>query len=347
MEPNNFTMEKGLALLHAGDKAVTDWRNTVIDLSRPVQPLEPLLIQTSTEIPMLHRRNISTIAASAKVGKTFLISAIAAATLHKDTFLDMYCPKENMKVLFVDTEQDSSDTQIVAQRVHTILHWPTNESNPSFTALNLREYATAERLSIIEAAIIDLVPDMVLIDGVVDLVDNFNDIVESRGIIMKLAKWSSFYNCHICVALHVNKGTNELRGHLGAFLKQKGELILLLTKVEGSTPYIEAKPIDSRHRPIDGFCFRINVEALPELYAPEPKAAKSPKLDKLFSEILPIPTSLNYSDLKKKVMEIGNVKVSMAEKRINQATKSGIIVRSEAGFYHLPVNEISDENLPF
>jgi hypothetical protein len=213
--------------------------------------------------------------------------------------------------------------------------------------LNLREYATAERIGIIENAIKDLIPDMVLIDGVVDLVDNFNDISESKGIVTKLAQWSTSYNCHICVALHVNKGTSELRGHLGAFLRQKGELTLLLTKVEDSMLYIEAKPIDSRHRPIDEFCFRINVEALPELYAPLPKAAKSPKLDKLFSEILPMPTSLNYSDLKKKVMEIGNVKESMAEKRINQATKSGIIVKSEAGFYHLPVNNISDDNLPF
>jgi hypothetical protein len=77
------------------------WEDYKIDLSKQIAPPEPLIIQTDSGIPMLHRRNIATIAASAKVGKTFLISAISAAALNDDCFLGFHCPKKDVRVLFV------------------------------------------------------------------------------------------------------------------------------------------------------------------------------------------------------------------------------------------------------
>ena len=324
-----------------------DWKKFKIDLSNPVAPPEPLIIQSDSDIPMLHRRNISTIAASAKVGKTFLISAIATAALHKDSFLNLHCPKEKVNVLFCDTEQDVSDTQAVTKRIHRLNEWGLDANNDSFVALNLRDPDRDTRVATIESAIIDIKPDLVLLDGIVDLVGDFNNIQDSHQAVTTLTRWATKYDCHIVTCLHVNKGTAELRGHLGAFLRQKGELTLLLTKQEGLVPYIEVKPIDSRHRPIEDFYFRINSEALPELYSPEMKQPRNEKLSDLFLKILPLPTSMSYADLKRKVMEVGEIKERMAEYRIKQATKSGAIEKSEAGFYHLPLKEVIQDDMPF
>jgi hypothetical protein len=347
MKENYFDMSNVHAAIHGDTAPAVDWHTCAIDLSRPVPPPQPLLIQTETELPMLHRRNISTVAASAKVGKTFLVSAIAAASLHDEGFMGLHCPKEGVKVLFVDTEMDISDTQAVTQRIHRLLNWQTDKSFPQLTALNLREYEKETRLSIVEAAISDLRPDLVLLDGIVDLCESFNEIAPSQKVVTQLTQWATTYDCHICTCLHVNKGTGELRGHLGAFLRQKGELTLLLTKQEGESPYIECKPIDSRRRPIEPFCFRINNEALPELLTPVPKPPKSPRLDKVFSEILPLPASMNNADLCKKLIEVCNIKERMAKYKISQALKDGIIEKSEAGFYHLPQKQIPNEDLPF
>jgi hypothetical protein len=340
--------KQAMAAIHGEAQATAiDWRSCRIDLSNPVPPPEPLIIQTDTDIPMLHRRNISTVAASAKVGKTFLVSAIGAAALNDEGCLGLHCPKEGVKVLFVDTEMDNSDTQAVTQRIHRLNGWPTDTNATPLVALNLREQSQADRLAIVESAIKEIRPDLVLLDGIVDLCASFNEIQPSQEAVTKLTQLATTYDCHIVTCLHVNKGTQELRGHLGAFLRQKGELTLLLSKKDEETPYIEVKPIDSRRRPVDPFCFRINNDALPELYQPVPKPPKSPKLDKVFGEILPLPTSMSYADLRKKVMEFCEVKERMAEYRIKQALKGGVIEKSEAGFYHLPMKQITDEPLPF
>lgn len=324
-----------------------DWKKYKIDLSNPVAPPEPLIIQSDSDIPMLHRRNISTIAASAKVGKTFLISAIATAALHKDSFLNLHCPKENVNVLFCDTEQDVSDTQAVTKRIHRLNEWGLNANNDSFVALNLRDPDRDTRVATIESAIIDIKPDLVLLDGIVDLVGDFNNIQDSHQAVTTLTRWATKYDCHIVTCLHVNKGTAELRGHLGAFLRQKGELTLLLTKQEGLVPYIEVKPIDSRHRPIEDFCFRINNEGLPELYEAEIKQTRSSLLDSIFSEALQGQTSLRHTDLVQKVMELGKVKIDAAKKRITEAKNKGLIIQNDSGLYYLKQKGVEDVGLPF
>lgn len=324
-----------------------DWRKYKIDLSNPVAPPEPLIIQSDSDIPMLHRRNISTIAASAKVGKTFLISAIATAALHKDSFLNLHCPKEKVNVLFCDTEQDVSDTQAVTKRIHRLNEWGLDANNDSFVALNLRDPDRDTRIASIESAIIDLNPDLVLLDGIVDLVGDFNNIQDSHQTVTTLTRWATKYDCHIVTCLHVNKGTAELRGHLGAFLRQKGELTLLLSKQDGLVPYIEVKPIDSRHRPIEDFCFRINNEGLPELYEAEIKQTRSSLLDSIFSEALQGQTSLRHTDLVQKVMELGKVKIDAAKKRITEAKNKGLIIQNDSGLYYLKQKGVEDVGLPF
>lgn len=324
-----------------------DWKKFKIDLSNPVAPPEPLIIQSDSDIPMLHRRNISTIAASAKVGKTFLISAIATAALHKDSFLNLHCPKEKVNVLFCDTEQDVSDTQAVTKRIHRLNEWGLDANNDSFVALNLRDPDRDTRVATIESAIIDLKPDLVLLDGIVDLVGDFNNIQDSHQAVTTLTRWATKYDCHIVTCLHVNKGTAELRGHLGAFLRQKGELTLLLSKQDGLVPYIEVKPIDSRHRPIEDFCFRINNEGLPELYEAEIKQTRSSLLDSIFSEALQGQTSLRHTDLVQKVMELGKVKIDAAKKRITEAKNKGLIIQNDSGLYYLKQKEVEDVGLPF
>lgn len=324
-----------------------DWHNCQIDLSKPVPPPKPLLIQVDTDVPMLHRRNISTIAASAKVGKTFLISALAAAALSEDGYLNFYCPVEAVKVLFIDTEMDISDTQEVVKRVHQIIELPTDRNADRFTVLNLREQSQVQRLEIVKKAIEEIKPDLVFLDGIVDLCTDFNSIQESQELVTKLTQIATGNDCHICTALHVNKNSQELRGHLGAFLRQKGELTLLLTRKDEQIPYIECKPIDSRRKSIDNFAFRINSESLPEIYEPVPKAPRTPKLDKLFSEILPSSTVMNHFDLWNVVAAKTGVQERQAKNKISDALKAGVIEKNNVGHYHLKQIIDEDETLPF
>ena len=310
-----------------------DWKIFEVNLSNPVSPPEVLLYQTDSEIPMLHRRNISIVGAHAIVGKTFLISAIACAVLGDDGFLNMHSSENGLKVLFVDTEQDISDTQEVLKRIHRCNNWETTKNNPTIITLNLREASLKERPEIIELAIKANKPDLVLLDGIVDLVSNFNDIENSQKSVEMLTRWTTEYDCHIVTCLHINKGNAELRGHLGAFLKQKGELTLQLNKKDG---YIEVVVIDSRHKPIEDFYFQINNKGLPEIFTPESKKPSEEKLKILFNEILASNQPISYKELTEKVKAKSKVRQSMSEKKVSSALKLGIIKKNEQGHYHLP-----------
>ena len=325
-----------------------DWQKCLVDLANPVPPPEPVLIQSDTDIVMFTRRNISTIAAAAKVGKTFQTSGFAGAILREDGHMGFLCPINNPIALFIDTEMDQSDTQEVAKRVHRIVGLPTDSNHNNFKVLNLRENNPGERLQIIEGAINDLKPDIVFLDGIVDLCTDFNNIQESQILVTKLAQLATKHNCHICTCLHVNKNSQELRGHLGAFLRQKGEITLLLTKQAGNVPYIEVKPIDSRRKPIEDFAFRINAESLPEIYQPVPKPPQTAKLKELFSEILSPSTVMNHFDLWNAVAEKAGVRESMAKRKIKQALDTGIIEKNNVGHYHLQqIKNSEDETLSF
>lgn len=325
------------------------WRKYLIDLSKPTSPPEPLLIQSDTnDAVMFTRRNISTIAAAAKAGKTFLTSGFAAALLREEGYLGFHCPTANLKALFIDNEMDTSDTEEVARRVHRIVGLPLDQNNDRFSVLNLRENSQAERLENVEDSINELKPDIVFLDGIVDLCTDFNNIQESQALVTKLAQLATKHNCHICTCLHVNKNSQELRGHLGAFLRQKGEITLLLTKQAEEVAYIDCKPIDSRRKPIEGFSFRINSEALPELYQPVKKPPQTGKLKELFAEIFSLQNTMIHKDLCEKVKEMAKVQERAAKNKISQALDAGIIEKNNVGHYNFQKPKNSEnETLPF
>ena len=66
-------------------------------------------------------------------------------------------------------------------------------------------------------------PDLVIIDGIADLIADFNNITESQEIIGKLMATSTEFNLSIIFVLHTNKSKedNNMKGHLGTMAVQK------------------------------------------------------------------------------------------------------------------------------
>jgi len=332
------------------EKKLKDWTPYAVDATKKILKPEPLLIQSNTDIALFNRRNISTTGAAMKVGKTFLTSAFIAALLHKEGFMGFHCPIENVKVLFVDTEMDLSDTQEVNMRVNRCIGEPERKNLDNFISLNLREIDKPTRVEVIESAIIEFRPDICFIDGSVDICSNFNEIEASTETVEMLTTWATKYNLHINTCLHVNKGkmgAMELRGHLGSIQRQKAEVTLLLSKKVDVLNYVEVKPLDSRRKPIDDFCFRINVEAMPEAYYPDAQPPQNNKLQTLFEKCIPLLTSMRFTELTVKVMEHGSVKIDAAKGKIGEALKKGVIHKNEFGLYYLKQIDNVQEEMPF
>lgn len=312
-----------------------EWEGTKIDLSKPIEPPEPLLMQVETGSSLLFRRGIHVVSGKQKAGKTFYNSIIMTALLNPIGFCGLKPTKTSFRVLFADTEQDRSDTFKVVERIHRLNEWDTDKNSSKLVAINLREFTAEERLRLIEQALVDFKPDILIIDGVVDLCLDFNSLEESHALTTKLMKWTVKYDVSIITALHENKGNDNLRGHLGAFLAQKSDSVIRISKESDGIAYMNCKLVDSRKKPIEDFNFRI-VEGLPEPYDTDGKATVN--YHALFEEVLN--KKLRYNDLVTEIQKSTGKAVATAKRYITTATELKIITPNN-GYYEFK------DSLPF
>ena len=99
--------------------------------------------------------------------------------------------EDGAKVLYFDTEQNERNTAALAKRVYSLMKWSTERNNERFKAYSLRSAAISERLPIIERAIRENAPTMAVIDGIADLLEDFNDVGQSSEIINSLMRLSA------------------------------------------------------------------------------------------------------------------------------------------------------------
>ena len=59
-------------------------------------------------------------------------------------------------------------------------------------------------------------PQIILIDGIGDLVEDTNSIQETTVIYLWLIELITKYNLSVIVTLHPNKGKDTARGHIGS-----------------------------------------------------------------------------------------------------------------------------------
>lgn len=152
--------------------------------------------------------DIQAIKAKSKSGKTYVASIIAGVILGAK-FGNLEAGLENAKVLFFDTEQNKLNTAKVMRRIHTLLAWDLWENTDRLHVYSLRKMDLNIRREYIKAKTEQLRPQAVIIDGVADLMMNFNDVEESSQVIDWLMKLSADCNCAVICVLHENKGRDD------------------------------------------------------------------------------------------------------------------------------------------
>ena len=212
--------------------------------------------------------NFSASTGKAKSKKTFnVISLIASALSGKQILqykVDM--PANRSGVLYIDTEQGKYHCHRLLSRVYRLIDYPMTEVHTDLNFIALREYPTKERIDIIEYALYKHVGTiaLVVIDGIRDLVFDINNATEATEITGKLMKWSEELNVHIHVVLHLNKGDDNTRGHLGTEINNKAETVLQISKYDLDAKYSIVSPKFIRDIEFDPFAFYIE-DGLPRL----------------------------------------------------------------------------------
>lgn len=315
-----------------------------------MQYVIPVTAQFADSVPVVtqgdriivSRGNLATYTGKPKAFKTYLVSGTIAAFLEDECLSLSGC---GGRALLIDTEQGKSHVQKVQHRIYRLCGWDTDKTNDNLTVLSLRELDAPNRLKIAIKAIETLSPDLVVIDGVRDLVKDFNDIAESSKVVGELMRLSTEKDCGIITVLHQNKADNNARGHLGTELCNKSETVLQVVNEDGIAT---VSAVYSRNRNIEPFSFRVNSQGLPEGCALPKVEAKITELKDLMQRSMFGSTLWLKKALQEQIATITGKSMKTADRKIKDALEHGIIDTNRGGLYFLVSPSESDyvEDLP-
>jgi hypothetical protein len=182
-------------------------------------------------------------------------------------------------IIDLDTEQDAYYSRLGADRICKMYGTPQSPVIPdNYIAINLREHNAKIRRDYLKWLFMESEYrnklGVVSIDGYVDMLDNFNDLVESTEFTQSLMKYSTLSKAHITGVLHLNPGQDKARGHLGTILQQKCETVVII-KDEGDFSSVTCQR--GRGKKWDAFGISVNKDWLPYTLCLDNKIVEAPK----------------------------------------------------------------------
>ncbi len=219
------------------------------------------------DVPTLPKGNLVAVSAKWKNGKTFFCDILSAIFLGSDIYANCENLIKQGKVRFIDTEQAKNDTNRILKTIWAITP-EERHGDIEVACLRGADIATEDesdeisRYEFVRRTIELERPDLVIVDGIADLIYNYNDVVESQTMVTKLATLPNEHNCCIGVVMHQNKGSRDktMKGHIGTMLYQKCSDVFQVEK--HGTLFVVTHPV-SRHRQSEGLVFKLDENAIP------------------------------------------------------------------------------------
>ena len=210
-------------LEHAGEETALSPKMLLLEQLRitPEKQLKPMeFLFHLYGKPCFPRRELVAITGKAKSGKTFVTSMLMACCQIRDVLAFQRYGDEPLRVLWYDTEQSDESTQdILKNRVMRMV----DGDGRLFDIFNVRGVAWKERRDLLCEAVTRCKPDLVIVDGIRDLVNDINDGVLAQEVMEELMHLATEHDCCIVCVLHQNKSSEDhnLRGWIGTELMNK------------------------------------------------------------------------------------------------------------------------------
>ena len=137
------------------------------------------------------------------------------------------------RILHIDTEQGKDDTIAFKNRVISMSGIDQQEAKQHFFILRLRDTELAQdRWKKILKAIWQVQPTDIFLDGMLDIVEDYNDQKECQPIIRKCMMLATYYDTSLWAVLHENPMVDKLVGTLGSITQRKVSEIFTVVKVK-------------------------------------------------------------------------------------------------------------------
>lgn len=234
-----------------------DVTDDFLPFDKPYRP--PRYTMERNGVPFADVGELHIISGKPGHGKTGLMSQLMATilsgkhgnTLRRDVPHKIRDEHENVieekfvgvKILYIDTEQGEDDTIAIKNRVCSMSEVDYSKPCDNFFILRLRDTEEAsDRWKKILKAIWMVKPTDIFLDGMLDIVKDYNDQVECQPIVRKCMKTATHYDASLWAVLHENPMAEKLVGTLGSITQRKVSEIFTIIKVKQA----DLKPQDRR-----------------------------------------------------------------------------------------------------
>lgn len=194
----------------------------------------------------------------------------------------------HLVILYCDTEQEKENTSKVIRRAKWLASMPEYEHDERLHVQWMRwtppdtPDVAALRMRALMWKIQQLRPDVVFIDGLRDLLHDFNDLEESANVIASLMSVATEYQACIWCVLHKNPSHSgsdieKMRGHLGTELGNKvSDTFTIKKKRDQNGTTFRVHQEDARGKDVDDFDIEITDEGPTGLGIPRMVSANAP-----------------------------------------------------------------------
>ena len=302
---------------------------------------EPEFLFNFRGVNTIPKGNIIAISAKWKNGKTFFCDCLAAIFLGSERFPLCHTLSTDGKVIFFDTEQAISDTARVRNVIKSMIPEENTDRLEVYCLRNATIDSTENEISrfeFIKKTVEIKKPVLIIIDGIADLIYNYNDVVESQSIVNNLASMANEYNCAIITVMHQNKGKGDssMKGHIGTMLYQKCSDTFNVCKLSGI--FVASHSV-SRHKISGDFVFQLDHNGVPIdgtealLNAEEnEKMSKEESLKNKFVQIYNEDKELTSKILYDRIQNKLAISLSHAYRLVKEAIEAGFIVKDKHNY---------------
>lgn len=376
-----------------------DIDNDLLDFGKAYRP--PRYTMERKGIPFADVGELHIISGKPGNGKTGLISQLMATVLcgqfgntikrdvnHKVRLEDGTIEEKEVPtmVLYIDTEQGEDDTIAIKNRVCSLAGIDYTKPCERFTILRLRDTEeAADRWKKILKAIWKLRPTDIFLDGLLDIVKDYNDQVECQPIIRKCMMLATEYDASLWAVLHENPMSDKLVGTLGSITQRKVAEIFTVIKVKQSDLdpskrrsdlpdiYFRVKQNKARGRDVEDWLFRyetnaggwgqpIELEDNGTLVIDDKRKNELKECDAIFKAYNWTSHGTTYTELERHIRSYAHITSNRKISDLfNLALENGIIYKNDKKKYHynglkqlpddgaqdLPFGKQNNEEAPF
>ncbi len=375
--------------LQGDDWFDADISGDFLDFDKPYRP--PRYTMEREGVPFADVGEIHIISGKPGNGKTGLMAQLIAATLggqfgntiarkvgHKVNGSDDFHELPT-RILYVDTEQGEDDTIGFKNRVISMSGVSKEDAKEHLKILRLRDTELAQdRWRKILKSIWQVQPTDIFLDGMLDIVEDYNDQKECQPIIRKCMMMATHYDTSLWAVLHENPMVDKLVGTLGSITQRKVSEIFTVIKVKQADLkpneqrpdlpdiYFRVKQNKARGKDVSDWLFQYVTNAggwgqpveIEENGATVTNIAESKEIqmmkdaDTLFKGYNWTTSGARWTDLDRYVRTKG-ISGSKFSDLLSLACEKGILYRDDKKKYHyhglkdIPMPKDSTGDLPF